>query len=53
MYLPETARLFTQLWASLQSGEADGGAVRRMRTRIGLLAQPEFMRVLIRLIARK
>ena len=22
---PETTRLFTQLWASLQSGEADGG----------------------------
>ena len=25
LYLPETTRLFTQLWASLQSGEADGG----------------------------
>ena len=25
MYLTETTRLFTQLWASLQSGEADGG----------------------------
>ena len=23
--LAETTRLFTQLWASLQSGEADGG----------------------------
>ena len=25
LYLPEITRLFTQLWASLQSGEADGG----------------------------
>ena len=25
LYLTETTRLFTQLWASLQSGEADGG----------------------------
>jgi len=25
LYLPEIKRLFTQLWASLQSGEADGG----------------------------
>jgi hypothetical protein len=27
LYLTETTQLFTQLWASLQSGEADGGAV--------------------------
>ena len=25
LYLPEITRLFTQLWASLQSREADGG----------------------------
>ena len=25
LYLAETTRLFTQLWASVQSGEADGG----------------------------
>ena len=25
LYLAETTRLFTQLWANLQSGEADGG----------------------------
>ena len=25
LYPPEITRLFTQLWASLQSGEADGG----------------------------
>jgi hypothetical protein len=29
LYLTETTQLFTQLWASLQSGEADGGVVRR------------------------
>ena len=34
LYLTETTRLFTQLWASLQSGEADGGAVRQIRSRI-------------------
>ena len=27
LYLAETTRLFTQLWASFQSGEADGGVV--------------------------
>ena len=34
LYLAETTRLFTQLWASLQSGEADGGALRQIRSRI-------------------
>jgi hypothetical protein len=29
VYLTDTTRLFTQLWASLQSGEADGGAFRQ------------------------
>ena len=29
LYLTETTRLFTQLWASLQSGEADGGVARQ------------------------
>jgi len=31
----------------LNVGEISGGAVRRMRTRIGLLAQPESMRSII------
>ena len=31
----------------LSSGNTDNGAVRRMRTRIGLLAQPEPMRSII------
>ena len=31
LYLTETTRLFTQLWASLQSGEADGGVLRHAR----------------------
>ena len=31
---PETTRLFTQLWASLQSGEADGGVVRQSLTHL-------------------
>jgi hypothetical protein len=34
LYLAETTWLFTQLWASLQSGEADGGVVRQSLTRI-------------------
>jgi len=34
LYLAETTWLFTQLWASLQSGEADGGALRQIRSRI-------------------
>ena len=29
LYLAETTWLFTQLWASLQSGEADGGVARQ------------------------
>ena len=37
LYLTETTRLFTQLWASLQSGEADGGAVRRSLIRLKVL----------------
>ena len=37
LYLAETTRLFTQLWASLQSGEADGGAFRQKRLDISLL----------------
>ena len=36
LYLTETTRLFTQLWASLQSGEADGGVVRQSLTRLKL-----------------
>ena len=31
LYLTETTQLFTQLWASLQSGEADGGVHRHPR----------------------
>jgi len=31
LYLTETTQLFTQLWASLQSGEADGGVLRHAR----------------------
>jgi hypothetical protein len=37
LYLPETTRLFTQLWASLQSGEADGGAPRHTQPVISSL----------------
>jgi hypothetical protein len=37
LYLAETTWLFTQLWASLQSGEADGGAFRQKRLDISLL----------------
>ena len=41
------------IYSRLNLKLVSGGAVRRMRTRIGLLAQPESLRVLIRLIARK
>jgi hypothetical protein len=30
LYFTETTQLFTQLWASLQSGEADGGETVRI-----------------------
>ncbi|MBT3953222.1 MAG: hypothetical protein HOF37_04885 [Rhodobacterales bacterium] len=36
LYRAETTRLFTQLWASLQSGEADGGVVSLTRSCIRL-----------------
>ena len=42
LYLAETTWLFTQLWASLQSGEADGGVVSHMSLGISKFISKKF-----------